>query len=278
MIQAGKFFTLPVVKMVDFGAYLDGEEAGEILLPKRYVPQGLRAGDELEVFLYHDGESRLIATTDKPKGIVGDIVVLEVKDVMHQGAFLEWGIMKDLFLPLSQQASVLYKGMKVPVLVYLDEMTGRVAATEKFQHHLKGNPITLVENDPVNLLVTRKTDLGFEVIINSMHVGLIHFSDIFHEMKIGDRLKGFIKKLLPDDKIDVMPGERGYKRIESETEKIMRLLKENNGYLPYHDKSSPEEIYTFFGMSKKSFKMAIGGLYKDKKISFAQAGIQQIVE
>lgn len=278
MIQAGQYYTLPVVKLVDFGAYLDGGEAGEILLPKRYVPQGLRAGDELEVFLYHDGESRLIATTDKPKGIVGDIVVLEVKDVMHQGAFLEWGIMKDLFLPLSQQASVLYKGMKVPVLVYLDEMTGRVAATEKFQHHLKGNPITLVENDPVNLLVTRKTDLGFEVIINSMHVGLIHFSDIFHEMKIGDRLKGFIKKLLPDDKIDVMPGERGYKRIESEAEKILRLLRENNGYLPYHDKSSPEEIYTFFGMSKKSFKMAIGGLYKDKKISFAQAGIQQIGE
>lgn len=278
MIQAGQYYTLPVVKLVDFGAYLDAEEAGEVLLPKRYVPQGLRAGDELEVFLYHDGESRLIATTEKPKGIVGDIVVLEVKDVMHQGAFLDWGIMKDLFLPLSQQASVLYKGMKVPVLVYLDEMTGRVAATEKFQHHLKGNPITLVENDPVNLLVTRKTDLGFEVIINSMHVGLIHFSDIFHEMKIGDRLKGFVKKLLPDDKIDVMPGERGYKRIESEAEKIMRLLQENNGYLPYHDKSSPEEIYTFFGMSKKSFKMAIGGLYKDKKISFAQAGIQQIAE
>ena len=111
-----------------------------------------------------------------------------------------------------------------------------------------------------------------------MHVGLIHFSDIFHEMKIGDRLKGFIKKILPDDKIDVMPGERGYKRIESEAEKIMRLLQENNGYLPYHDKSSPDEIYAFFGMSKKSFKMAIGGLYKEKKISFAQAGIQQIAE
>lgn len=278
MIQAGNYYTLQVVKLVDFGAYLDGEEVGEILLPKRYVPQGLRAGDELEVFLYHDGESRLIATTERPKAIVGDIAVLEVKDVMHQGAFLDWGIMKDLFLPLSQQASVLYKGMKVPVLVYLDEMTGRVAATEKFQHHLKGKEILLKENDPVNLLVTRKTDLGFEVIINSMHVGLIHFSDIFHEMKIGDRLKGFIKKLLPDDKIDVMPGERGYKRIESEAEKIMRLLKENNGYLPYHDKSSPDEIYSFFGMSKKSFKMAIGGLYKEKKISFTQAGIQQIVD
>lgn len=278
MIQSGSYYTLRVVKMVDFGAYLDGGEEGEILLPKRYVPDGLDAGDELEVFIYHDGEGRLIATTERPKGTVGDIVVLEVKDIMHQGAFLEWGLIKDLFLPLSQQASVLYKGMKVPVLIYLDEMTGRVAATEKFQHHLKGNPVELIENDVVNLLVTRKTELGFEVIINSMHVGLIHFSDVFHEMKIGDRLKGFIKKILPEDKIDVMPGERGYKRIESEAEKILRLLKENNGYLPYYDKSNPEEIYSFFGMSKKSFKMAIGGLYKEKKISLAQAGIQLIAE
>jgi uncharacterized protein len=276
MIQAGAYYTLRVVKMVDFGAYLDGEEAGEILLPKRYVPSGLRADDELEVFIYHDGESRLIATTDKPKGIVGDIVVLEVKDIMHQGAFLDWGIMKDLFLPLSQQASVLYKGMKVSVLIYLDEMTGRVAATEKFQHKLKDQTLTVTENDAVNLLVTRKTELGYEVIINSAHVGLIHFSDVFHELKIGDRLRGFIKRILPENKIDVMPGERGYKRIESEADKIMRLLIENNGYLPYHDKSNPEEIYAFFGMSKKSFKMAIGGLYKDKKITFTQTGIQQI--
>lgn len=274
MIQAGSYYTLRVVKMVDFGAYLDGEEAGEILLPKRYVPKGLRVDDELEVFLYHDGESRLIATTDKPKGIVGDIMVLEVKDIMHQGAFLEWGIMKDLFLPLSQQASVLYKGMKIPVLIYLDEMTGRVAATEKFQHKLKNNELTLKELDAVNLMVTRKTELGYEVIINSAHIGLIHFSDVFHELKIGDRLKGFIKRVLPENKIDVMPGERGYKRVESETEKIIRLLQENDGYLPYHDKSNPEEIYDFFGMSKKTFKMVIGSLYKDGKIELAQSGIQ----
>lgn len=274
MIQAGSYYTLRVVKMVDFGAYLDGEEAREILLPKRYVPKGLRVDDELEVFLYHDGESRLIATTDKPKGIVGDIMVLEVKDIMHQGAFLEWGIMKDLFLPLSQQASVLYKGMKIPVLIYLDEMTGRVAATEKFQHKLKNNELTVKEHDTVNLMVTRKTELGYEVIINSAHIGLIHFSDVFHELKIGDRLKGFIKRVLPENKIDVIPGERGYKRIESETEKIIRLLQENDGYLPYHDKSNPEEIYDFFGMSKKTFKMAIGGLYKEGKIQLAQSGIQ----
>lgn len=274
MIQAGSYYTLRVVKMVDFGAYLDGEEAGEILLPKRYVPKGLRVDDELEVFLYHDGESRLIATTDKPKGIVGDIMVLEVKDIMHQGAFLEWGIMKDLFLPLSQQASVLYKGMKIPVLIYLDEMTGRVAATEKFQHKLKNNELTLKELDAVNLMVSRKTELGYEVIINSAHIGLIHFSDVFHELKIGDRLKGFIKRVLPENKIDVMPGERGYKRVESETEKIIRLLQENDGYLPYHDKSNPEEIYDFFGMSKKTFKMVIGGLYKDGKIELTKSGIQ----
>lgn len=276
MIQAGRYYKLSVVKLVEFGAYLDGAEAGEILLPKRYVPAGLQTGEELEVFVYHDNEGRIIATTDKAKGAVGEVVVLVVKDIMHQGAFLDWGLMKDLFLPLSQQSSVLYKGMKVAVLIYIDELTGRVAATEKFQHQLKQNPLTVAENDPVNLLITRKTDLGFEVVINGLHLGLIHYSDVFHEPKIGDRLKGFIKKILPENKIDVMPGERGYKRVESETEKIMRLLAENNGYLPYHDKSEPDEIYTFFGMSKKTFKMALGALYRERKISFAQRGIQQI--
>lgn len=278
MIQSGAYYTLPVVKKVDFGAYLDGGEAGEILLPKRYVPKGLEAGAAIEVFIYHDGEGRLIATTEKPKGTVGEIVMLTVKDIMHQGAFLDWGLMKDLFLPLSQQSSVLYKGMKIPVLIYRDELTGRVAATEKFQQMLKNNPVLVKENDAVNLLVTRETELGFEVIINSANIGLIHFSDIFYEMKVGDRLKGFIKRLLPENKIDVMPGERGYKRIETESGKVLRLLQENNGYLPFHDKSTPEEIYDFFGMSKKSFKMALGALYKEQKIRFTQTGIQLVEE
>lgn len=276
MIQSGSYYTLPVVKMVDFGAYLDGGAEGEILLPKRYVPKGLQAGETLEVFIYHDGEGRLIATTERPKAVVGDIAVLEVKDTMHQGAFLEWGLMKDLFLPLSQQTNVLYKGMRIPVLVYRDEQTGRVAATQKFQHQLKENAVTLKENDSVNLLVTRQTELGFEVIVNAQHIGLIHFSDIFYEMKVGERLKGFVKRVLPEGKLDIMPGERGYKRVENETEKILRLLSENGGYLPFYDKSSPEEIYDFFGMSKKTFKMAVGNLYKSGRISLAQAGIQLI--
>lgn len=278
MIQVGSYHRLRVCKILQFGAYLDGQELGEILLPKRYVPQELETDGEIEVFLYHDNEGRIIATTDKAKGCVGEVVVMRVKDIMHQGAFLDWGLMKDLFLPLSQQSSVLYKDMMVPVLIYIDEMTGRVAATEKYQHILRQNELSVAENDPVNLMISRKTDLGYEVVINNLHIGLIHFSDIFYEVKAGDRLKGYIKKILPENKIDVMPGERGYKRVESERDKILRLLAENNGYLPFHDKSDPVSVYDFFGMSKKVFKMTIGGLYKDQKIRFTQSGIQLIAD
>ncbi len=278
MIQAGSYYKLPVVKKLDFGLYLDAQEAGEVLLPKRFVPEGLDVGDTVEVFLYHDNESRLIATTQQPKAVVGEIAVLTVKDIMHQGAFLDWGIMKDVFLPLSQQSRVLYKGMKIAVLLYLDTLTGRVAATEKFQHKIKENPIKLKENDVVNLLVTRKTELGFEVLIHQEHIGLIHYSDVFFDLQVGDRLKGYIKKVFEDNKIDVMPGERGYKKVESEAEKIIRLLEEHNGYLPYHDKSSPDEIYSFFGMSKKTFKMVLGNLYRAQKIVFTQTGIQKTID
>lgn len=274
MIRAGNYHTLHAVKFVDFGAYLDGGEAGEILLPKRYVPRGLRAGDELEVFIYHDNEGRLIATTETPAGKEGDIVFLVVRDITKQGAFLDWGLMKDIFLPLSQQKTVLYQGMKVAVMIYVDELTGRVAATEKFRHLLDPEPPRYETNEAVDLLATRTTDLGWEVIINNRHTGLIHFSDLFTPPAVGDRFKGFIKRVHENGKIDVMPGERGYKRIEGETDKILRLLQEHNGYLPYHDKSDPEEIRDFFGMSKKAFKMAAGALYKQQRISFTQTGIQ----
>jgi len=271
---AGSYHTLRVVKLVDFGAYLDGGEHGEILLPKRFVPKGLAADDELEVFIYHDSDNKLIATTQRPYGQVGDIVIMEVVDTNRQGAFLDWGLMKDLFLPLSQQRSVLYKGMRIPVYIYSDKQTGRVAATEKFSQYLHNDPLTVAENEEVDLLVSRETELGFEVFVNNKHIGLVHFSDIFGDMAPGDRLKGFVKRILPENKLDIMPGERGYKRIENESEKILRMLQEHDGYLPYNDKSAPEEIYTYFGMSKKAFKMATGALYKQKKISFTQTGIK----
>jgi uncharacterized protein len=272
-ITAGQFHLLRVIKTVEFGVYLDAEGA-ELLLPKRFVPKSLKVGDEVKVFVYHDSEDRLIATTQQPKGVVGDIVALDVVSVTHQGAFLNWGLMKDLFLPLSQQRVKVLKGQSVPVLIYLDKQTGRAAATEKFSQYLSNDPLSVAEKDPVDIFVYRKTDLGYEVIVNNKHIGLMHFGDIFQPIKIGDRIPGFIKKIRPDLKLDIMPGQAGYKKVENETDKILRLLAEKKGWLPYHDKSAPEDIYDYFGMSKKTFKMALGALYKQKKISLVENGIQ----
>lgn len=277
MVQAGQYNTLRVVKQVDFGMYLDGD-GEEILLPKRFVPKGLKEGDEIEVFIYHDSENRLIATTQKPYGIVGDIVSLKAVGSTRQGAFLDWGLMKDLFMPLSQQLSRIVEGQYYTVLIYLDEQTGRVAATERINRLLSNDELTVVEREPVDLFVQRESDLGYVVIINNLHIGLLHYDDVFRELKVGEQLKGFIKTIRPDNKIDVGVGEMGYAKVASIEDKILQLLRENDGYLPYHDKSDPDEIYSFFGVSKKAFKMAIGALYKQRKIDFAKSGIQLIDE
>jgi len=277
MIRAGQYHTLRIVKKVEFGLYLDAQ-GEELLLPKRFAPTGVKEGEDLKVFVYHDSEDRLIATTQSPLGIAGDIVTLKVVGLTNQGAFLDWGLMKDLFIPLSQQKSNLFVGQSITVLIYIDEKTGRVAATEKFDSYLSNDQITLKELEEVDLLVHRRTELGFEVIINNKHIGLMHFGDVFQEITLGERIKGYIRKIRPDDKIDVMPGQAGYKRVESETGKILRLLNEKAGYLPFHDKSLPQDIYSYFGMSKKTFKMAIGALYKQQKISFTNDGIQLITE
>ncbi len=276
MAQIGQFNTLRVVKQVDFGVYLDDGAGNEILLPKRFVPPHVTEGDEVEVFLYHDSENRVIATTQQPKGVVGDIVMLEAVSTTPQGAFLDWGLMKDLFVPLSQQEARMVKGESYLVMIYIDEQTGRVAATQKFSRHLSNYELTVKELDPVDLLVYRETDIGYAVIINNKHIGLLHYNDVFKELEPGDKERGFIKKIREDNKIDVALGERGYKKVEGETDKILRLLKENDGYLPYHDKSAPEDIYEFFGMSKKTFKMTVGALYKNKQIELTKTGIKLI--
>lgn len=279
MVSVGKYNTLRVVKKVDFGMYLDGGE-DEILLPKRYVPAGLKEGDELEVFIYHDSDNRLIATTLRPYGIVGDIVSLKVVHTNPQGAFMDWGLMKDIFVPLSQQVSRMFEGQYYLVGIYIDEMTGRIAATEKINRFLDeaGDDIDLEEMQEVDLLVQRETELGYSVIINNRYVGLLHFSDIFKEIEIGEKLKGYIKKIREDNKIDVMLGKPGYQKVAGEEDRILQLLQENDGYLPYHDKSDPEDIYDFFGMSKKVFKMTIGALYKQRKIELTKTGIKLIEE
>jgi len=275
MIKIGEYNTLKVIKEKAMGVFLDDGDIG-ILLPKRFVPRGTRPGDELKVFLYHDSDNRIIATTQEPKGILGDIVKLKVVSTTAHGAFLDWGLMKDLFVPKSQQISFMRPGGVYTVKIYLDEQTGRLAATEKIDQFLSNEVLTVKEKEVVDLFVLRSSDLGWVVIINNKHTGLLHFNEVYRDIKIGDRFTGFIKTILPGNKIDVAAGKPGYTRVEDESDKLIRLLKENNGYLPYHDKSSPEEIYSFFAMSKKTFKMATGTLYKQRKIELTQSGIKLV--
>lgn len=275
MIKVGEYNVLKVIREVPFGLYLDDGGEG-ILLPKRFVPPGTKTGDDLNVFLYHDGEDRLIATTQQPKGILGDIVKLRAVSVNPQGAFLDNGLMKDLFVPKSKQQRGMIPNGEYLVKIYLDEQTGRLAATEKIESFLSNDTLTVKELEEVDLLVYRRTDIGYVVIINNRHTGVLHHNEIYRNITAGDRFRGFIKKIYPDNRIDVSAGKPGYQRVEDETGKILRLLKENGGFLPYHDKSDPEAIYDFFGMSKKTFKMTTGNLYKQRKIGFEKEGIRLV--
>lgn len=272
-IKVGEYNTLKVARAFDFGMYL-GEDKDVVLLPKRFIPNGVEVGDTLKVFVYHDSENRLIATTQQPIGIVGDIVNLQAVAVTNQGAFMDWGLMKDLFVPKAKQLMGMRVGGFYIVKIYLDEQTGRVAATEKIEPFLSNEQLTVKEQEPVDMMVYRRTDIGYTVIINNQHTGVLHFNDIFQEIQVGDRIKGYIKNIREENKIDVGVGKMGYQRVEDEAGKVLRLLQENNGYLPYNDKSNPDEIYSFFGMSKKTFKMTTGNLYKSRKIIFTQTGIK----
>jgi predicted RNA-binding protein (virulence factor B family) len=272
MIQIGKYNILKVLRKTEIGVYLDDGDEG-ILLPKRFVPPGVRNGEEIEVFLYHDSENRVIATTQRPKGIVGDIVLLRCVSTTGAGAFLDWGLMKDLFVPKSQQLRLMQKEGEYLVKIYIDEQTGRVAATEKIEFQLSNDELTVKEMDEVDLVAYRKSDIGWVVIINNVHTGLLHDSQVFRDIEVGDSFRGFIKTIRPDNKIDVVAGKAGYQKVEDETDKLLRLLNENGGTLPYNDKSAPEDIYRVFGMSKKTFKMAVGALYRERKITIDEKGI-----
>ena len=282
MIKVGEYNLLKVLRIVDFGAYLEDGAEG-VLLPKRFVPERLKVDDEIKVFIYHDGEERLIATTQEPKGTLGDIVKLRAVTVNPQGAFLDNGLMKDIFVPKSKQVFGMRPNGDYLVKIYLDEQTGRLAATEKIEPFLSNEHLTVKEHDEVDLIVNRRTDIGYVCIINNIHTGVLHHNEIYRNIQVGDKFKGFIKKIYPESldkndrfRIDVAAGKKGYQRVEDEAGKVLRLLQENNGYLPYHDKSDPEEIYNFFGMSKKTFKMTTGNLFRQRKISFEKTGIKLI--
>jgi predicted RNA-binding protein (virulence factor B family) len=272
-LQAGQFYVLPIERIVTPGAYLRyGDE--DVLLPNRYLPADAKKGDEIEVFIHHDSENRLIATTAKPHAIVGEFAVMKVLSTSGQGAFLDWGLSKDLFVPVSQQREPMKEGRNYLVYIYRDEKTGRVAATEWWNQYLKKDGSELQAMQAINMLVHRRTPLGFAVIVDNMYEGLVHDADAVVGLKPGQLLKGFIKQVREDGKLDVVPGKRGYEKISGEPERILELLQQHKGALPYNDKSDPQDIYAFFGLSKKAFKMAIGALYKQRLIEILPGGIK----
>lgn len=266
MIIIGDYNTLKVIKEVDFGVYLDGEEQGEILLPKRYVPENLKVDDELEVFIYFDSEDRIIATTEKPLVLAREFACLDVVSVTGVGAFLNWGLPKDLLLPFREQTSKLREGDKAIVYVYLDIESQRLVASAKTDKYLDKIPAEYTINEEVNVLIGYETELGYKAIINNKHSGIIYKNEIFQPVETGQRLKAYIKKLREDGKIDLSLQQSGLDQTEMVATQILDYLKTNNGTMNITDKSSPEIISNAFGISKKNFKKAVGNLYKKKLI------------
>ena len=273
MLEVGKYNTLKIVKDLDFGVYLDGGNGKEILLPARYVPKNVKPGDEVEVFIYHDNEGRLIATTARPLATVGEFKFMEVKSVNNTGAFLEWGLMKDLLVPFKEQKMPMREGRWYMVYVHLDHITGRIVASARIDKYLDNVMPEYTFNQEVNLLVADETEIGYKVIINNLHWGLVYYNEVFRRLEKGEEIKGYIKEVRDDEKIDVSLVPLGYQKIEGLAGTILESLKSQGGFIAVHDKSAPEVIQSLFQCSKKSFKQAIGALYKQHLITLENGGI-----
>lgn len=265
-IQLGDYNLLKVVKRSDYGMYLDGGTDGEILMPKKYVPHGCKIGDELEVFVYLDNEERPVATTEEPLARVGDFAYLEVGWVNEYGAFLKWGIMKDLFCPFREQKRKMQVGENYIVHIYVDDESNRLAASAKIDKFLCKDFPPFNHGDEVDLLIWQKTDLGFKVIINNMYGGLIYDDQIFRGLHTGDRMKGYINVVRSDGKIDVTLQPTGQKQTKEFADELLDYLNSHDGVCMYGDKSDADEIRECFKVSKKTFKKAVGDLYKKKII------------
>ncbi len=274
MTEIGKINHLEVVKEVDFGIYLDGGDLGEILMPKRYVPEGTMPGDNLDAFIYLDSEDRLVATTEKPLAMVEEFALLEVVSVTPVGAFLNWGLPKDLFVPFREQRQPMEEGKKYLVYVYVDTNTKRIAASSKIEQYLDNIPIDYDIDEEVDLIIVNETDLGYNAIIDYSHFGILYKNEVFQPLNPGDRVQGYIKKIRTDGKIDLRLEKIGYEKISSFVDRIIAELQKNKGFLPLTDKSSPEEIYQTFKISKKNFKAAIGALYKKRFVALEENGIR----
>lgn len=273
MITLGEYNLLRIDRILDQGAYLVDEEDNDVLLPNKYMPENAKVDDVVEVFVYNDSEDRLIATNLTPKFTLNEFAFLQVKDVNRFGAFLDWGLEKEILVPFSEQNQRMEIDRWYIVRLLLDEKTNRLVASNKLSKFIETDHISVEEGDEVDLLVSEKTDLGYKVIIDDVHQGLVYANEVFRELNVGESLKGFVKNIREDGKIDISLQKQGYENVEPNAMKILKLLKEKEGFLALTDKSQPEAIYAQLEMSKKTFKKAIGGLYKRKLIRMTEEGI-----
>lgn len=275
MVQLGQYNCLTVLKYVEFGLYLDGGDGLEILMPKRYIPEGTKEGDELRVFVYQDSEARLIATNERPYATVGQIGYLRINSVNQIGAFADWGTSKELLIPHREQAQRMEEGRRYLIYIYIDQISGRIAGTAKFDKFLDNVPPKFETNEEVEALVWKPTPMGWKVIINQTHTGLLYKNQIFQEIHTGERLRAWVRGVREDDKIDLSLQPLGYRQmIDPAESSILKALHNHNGFMPLTDHSTPELIAFELQMSKKTFKKAIGSLYKQERIAILPDGIK----
>jgi predicted RNA-binding protein (virulence factor B family) len=275
MATIGKRNLLSIIRESTPGLYLDGGELGEILLPGRYIPANLKPKDTLDVFVYRDSEDRLVATTEKPHAMVGEFACMEVVNIHPQaGAFLDWGLAKDLLVPFREQEFPLRVGDRVVVYVGLDARTNRIIASTRLTRHLNRDTPAYRDGQPVNILVARKTPLGYDAIVENAHRGLLFKNNLAAPLRIGQKVKAFVRTVRDNGKIDLSLDAAGYKRVEPLTNLVVAALQISGGKLPFDDDSSPAAIRQNFGVSKKAFKQALGKLYKTRRIQFTKPGIQ----
>jgi hypothetical protein len=277
MAEIGKRNTLTVVRDSTVGIYLDAGSHGEILMPNRYVPRKFERGDRLEVFVYRDSEDRLVATTEIPYATVGEVATLKVVNVNRNvGAFLDWGLGKDLLLPFREQVGPVRVGQEVVVRIYLDEKTQRVAASMKLKNAFVATPPSFRSGQPVEFIITEKTPLGYKAVVEDAHSGMLYHEGISAPISIGQKLKGFVRAVRPDGKIDLSLEQTGHRRAGPVAMRIVQMLERAGGRLTFDDDSSPDAIRDTFGVSKKAFKQALGTLYKARRIRFTKPGIELV--
>ncbi len=275
MVNIGEYNELEVVKELEFGIYLRVDDV-EILMPTKWVPEGTRIGDMLNVFIYRDSDDRLIATTMVPFATANTFAFLEVKDANAMGAFLDWGMQKDLLVPFREQPVKMEPGKSYVVFVYVDDISNRLVASARLNKYIEGNDIKVMEGDMVDLLIYSETPLGYNAIINNMYSGLIYKNEIYETIRIGDRVKGFVSRVREDNKIDLRLQKSGFELVDDVKWRILKMMKDEKGFLSLSDNSSPEEIKAKLAISKKAFKKAIGALYKERLIKLTDKGVMLV--